>query len=60
MKEFFAMGGYGFYVWLSYAVALGGLLTLFLLTRGCEKRMKRQLEKRLRLEQRRKSRDTTT
>ncbi len=60
MKEFFAMGGYGFYVWLSYAVALGGLLALYLMTRGCESRVKRQLEKRLRLEQRRKSRDTTS
>ena len=60
MKEFFAMGGYGFYVWLSYAVALGGLLMLYLLNRGCEKRVRQQLTKRLRLEQRRKSRDTTT
>lgn len=60
MKEFFAMGGYGFYVWLAYAVALGGLFTLYLMTRGCENRVKRQLEKRLRLEQRRKSRDTTS
>ncbi len=60
MKEFFAMGGYGFYVWLSYAVALGGLLLLYIWTRGCEKRVKQQLEKRLRLEQRRKSRDTTS
>ena len=60
MKEFFAMGGYGFFVWLSYAAALGGLLALYLMTRGCENRVKRQLEKRLRLEERRKSRETTS
>ncbi|MEG9490673.1 heme exporter protein CcmD [Mannheimia indoligenes] len=31
ISDFFAMGGYGFYVWLSYAVtfiAMGGLIWL--------------------------------
>ncbi|QHB16753.1 MULTISPECIES: heme exporter protein CcmD [Mannheimia] len=31
ISEFFAMGGYGFYVWLSYAltfIAIGGLIWL--------------------------------
>ena len=60
MKEFFAMGGYGFFVWLSYAVALGGLFALYLFTNGCERRVNKQLEKRLRLEERRKSRETTS
>lgn len=60
MKEFLAMGGYGFYVWLAYAFALGALAMLYFMTRGCESRVRRQLEKRLRLEQRRNTRDTTS
>lgn len=30
MSDFFAMGGYGAYVWIAYGVTLVGLLLLFL------------------------------
>jgi heme exporter protein D len=32
IADFFAMGGYGFYVWLSYGVSLFALLVLILNT----------------------------
>jgi heme exporter protein D len=60
MSEFFAMGGYGFFIWSSYGIAISILLALFIYTKGCEQRNKRAIEKRIRLEERRNSRDTTS
>ena len=46
MSEFFHMGGYGFYVWLSYGIALlvllGNLLSPILL----KKKLLRELARR--------------
>ncbi len=46
MSEFFHMGGYGFYVWLSYGIALlvllGSLLSPILL----KKKLLRELARR--------------
>jgi heme exporter protein D len=51
-SDFFHMGGYALYVWFSYAVALvvlGGTILVPLLR---HRRLRRELERRLRREQR--------
>ena len=37
-REFFAMGGHGFYVWLSYGLSLAVVLGNVLLTRSSRRR----------------------
>ena len=38
MSEFFAMGGHGFYVWLSYALSLAVVLANVFATRSSRRR----------------------
>ncbi|MEL0027729.1 MAG: heme exporter protein CcmD [Perlucidibaca sp.] len=38
VHDFIAMGGHGFYVWLSYGLVFGGLLVLILQTRSGQRR----------------------
>ena len=47
MKEFFAMGGYAFYVWTSYALALVILLWNIVQPRRLHKNMLMRLRRRL-------------
>lgn len=37
LSEFFAMGGYGFFVWLSYSVGLFVLIGMWLVSRRSHK-----------------------
>ena len=51
--EFFAMGGHGFYVWLSYALSAAVVLGNVLMTRGSRRRYileQQDLELRLKLD----------
>ena len=41
--DFFAMGGHGFYVWLSYAASLLVVLANVLVVRGARRRTLREL-----------------
>ncbi len=59
MKEFFAMGGYAFFVWSCYALAFIILAFNTLQAYTCERRVRRTLEKRQRLDKRRQTRETT-
>lgn len=59
MKEFFAMGGYGFFVWTCYALTFFILAINTIQAFGCERRAKRALEKRQRLDERREAREST-
>ncbi len=43
-QEFFAMGGYGFYVWMSYGISLAVLLINFFLPVIQRKQLLRQLQ----------------
>lgn len=47
MADFWAMGGYGFYVWLSFGLSLVALLLLWWTARQGEKQFHRQLNQRL-------------
>lgn len=47
MADFFAMGGYGFYVWLSFGLSLLALLLLWWTGRQGEQRFRIQLHQRL-------------
>jgi len=38
INEFFAMGGYGFYVWSSFGLSLFGLLLIYFAAKRFEKR----------------------
>ena len=51
MSEFFAMGGYGLYVWVSYAAAAVVLIFNVLSARRREKTVRRQLRDVTRLNQ---------
>ncbi len=46
MKEFFHMGGYGFYVWTSYGIALLILLANLLSPILLKKKLLRELARR--------------
>lgn len=46
MSEFFAMGGYGFFVWTSYAVVLGGLCAFVLFTKHTQKSLIKKLKRK--------------
>jgi len=51
-SEFLSMGGYGFYVWLSYSVSLLSVLLLIINTVRKRKKIFMQVEQRLQREQR--------
>lgn len=53
LHEFVTMGGYAFYVWTSYAVALIVLVANFLLPLFRGRRLRRELARRTRLPERR-------
>lgn len=46
ISAFFDMGGYAFYVWLSYGVSLGVLLILFLSSMADHNKIKQQIAQR--------------
>lgn len=48
MSEFFHMGGYAFYVWTSYGLALLVLLANFLIPFNYERTLLRTLARKLR------------
>ena len=52
MSEFFAMGGYGFYVWLSYGITLLALIILVVTSMAKKKKILKNVEQRLSREQR--------
>lgn len=45
-SAFWAMGGYGFYVWLSFAVTLLALLGLVAVTTTTKKRLLREVKQK--------------
>ncbi|PSJ46236.1 heme exporter protein CcmD [Zobellella endophytica] len=45
-SAFWAMGGYGFYVWLSFAVTLLALLGLLAITITTKKRLLREVKQK--------------
>ena len=47
MMEWFAMGGYGKFVWSAYSISFFVILINYLIPRWQEKRFKRELTKRL-------------
>ena len=51
MKEFFAMGGYAFYVWTSYAIAAVALIANVVLARQRHREQVARLVRRLKREQ---------
>jgi heme exporter protein D len=55
MKEFFHMGGYAFYVWMSYGLALVVLVANFIIPFNQERALKRTLARKLRRKQRDKN-----
>ena len=57
--EFFAMGGYGFYIWLAYGVAAGVIVGLFLWSRHGLKLAETREAQIGRRERRRPKRETT-
>ena len=52
ISEFFAMGGYGFYVWLSYGITLLSLIILVITSMAKKKKILKSVEQRLSREQR--------
>ncbi len=46
MSEFFSMGGYGFYVWTSYAVVLGGLCAFIIYTKHSHQSLIKTLKRK--------------
>ncbi|HIP75695.1 MAG TPA: heme exporter protein CcmD [Psychromonas hadalis] len=50
--EFLAMGGYGFYVWLSYGLSLFALFALIVNTRLTTKKQMKAVKERSKREQR--------
>jgi len=51
MQEFFHMGGYAFYVWISYGLAFIVLLLNFILPIQQEKRILRNLSRKFKRNQ---------
>jgi heme exporter protein D len=47
LTDFFAMGGYGVYVWSSYGIALVALVLNIVLPKMKEQKIMRELQKRL-------------
>ena len=54
INAFFNMGGYGFYVWLSYGVTLLAILLLILLSKQKHKQTLQQISQRYMRELKRK------
>ena len=54
ISEFFAMGGYGFYVWLSYGITFLALTILVVTSITKKKKILKSVEQRLLREQRMK------
>ncbi len=50
-SDFIAMGGHGFYVWLSYGVSTGLLLALILMSLTKHKNIIQQIKQRQKREQ---------
>jgi heme exporter protein D len=46
ISAFFAMGGYGFYVWLSYGVSIAALALLIFSSISSHKKIKQQIIQR--------------
>ena len=51
MKEFFAMGGYGFYVWTSYGIAAVALVATVLMARHRHREQIARIVRRIKREQ---------
>ena len=51
ISAFFDMGGYGFYVWLSYGVAFSALALLIMSSISGHKKMKQQIIQRQKREE---------
>lgn len=51
-SDFWAMGGYGFYVWLSYGLSLGAILILTVQSYRAKNAVLREVRKELQREQR--------
>ena len=54
MKEFFAMGGYAFYVWTSMGIFTAAMLIDFFSLRNKDKRVRRHIQSFVRRKQQRK------
>ena len=52
LVDFFAMGGYGFYVWLSYGITFLALIILIVNSIARKKKIFKRVEQRLSREQR--------
>lgn len=51
LQAFLDMGGYGFYVWLSYGVSLGLLTLLLISSLSAHKKVKQQIQQKQKREQ---------
>lgn len=60
LHDFFAMGGHGLYVWLSYGLVFTGLLLLIAQTRMGQRRWLRDQRRQLSRQQARKARPTSS
>lgn len=45
LNDFFAMGGYAFYVWMAYGISLLLVVSYALALRGQNKRIKRRIKR---------------
>ncbi len=45
VNDFFAMGGHGFYIWLSYAIVLGLMAFYYVFSKGLAKKQEQDLTK---------------
>lgn len=52
LADFFAMGGYGFYVWLAYGITFLALIVLIVNSISKKKKILKAVEQRLLREQR--------
>jgi len=52
LADFFAMGGYGFYVWLAYGISFLGLLALIINTLAKRKKILKAVNQRIAREER--------
>ncbi len=52
LADFFAMGGYGFYVWLAYGISFLGLLVLIINTLVKRKKILKAVNQRIAREKR--------
>jgi heme exporter protein D len=51
MKEFFAMGGYGFYVWTSYAICTVVMVAVVVVARQRHREQIARIARRIKREQ---------